>query len=193
MGLFKKKQKSEKETEPEIKKVDVPQKTPPAPELFMLDPYVGCWFSSDVYKPSDLLPDGGEGKSRFDFRLTLNGYCYLADFLGSTPFGEYLWHSIWFYDPVSKMFKIQMYDNFAKSSEAWAKMKTDYPNIKVKTFPKTVLKAMKKATDDVMASYAKKDKLFNEVYSSQKAFMKKARKWTKISEYDYIKTSETVK
>ena len=125
MGLFKKKQKSEKETEPEIKKVDVPQKTPPAPELFMLEPYVGCWFSSDVYKSSDLLPDGGEGKSRFDFRLTLNGYCYLADFLGSTPFGEYLWHSIWFYDPLSKMFKIQMYDNFANHSEGEGNFEKD--------------------------------------------------------------------
>ena len=86
-----------------------------------------------------------------------------------------------------------MYDNFASSVNAWSKMKTDYPNIKVKTFPKTVLKAMKKATDEVMESYAKKDALFNEVYTSQKNFMGKAREWTKISEFDYIKTSEAVK
>lgn len=85
-----------------------------------------------------------------------------------------------------------MYDNFAKSANAWTKMKTDYPNIKVKTFPKKVLKAMKKATKEVMESYAKKDKLFNEVYTSQKNFMNKARNWTKISEFDYIKTSEMV-
>ncbi|MEA3289450.1 MAG: TRAP transporter substrate-binding protein [Campylobacterota bacterium] len=86
-----------------------------------------------------------------------------------------------------------MYDNFAKSTNAWDTMKKEFPNIKVKTFPKEVLKAMKKSTDEVMDSYASKDKLFNEVYSSQKAFMKKAREWTKISEYDYIKTSEMVK
>lgn len=85
-----------------------------------------------------------------------------------------------------------MYDNFTKSANAWETMKKDYPSIKVKTFPKTVLQAMKKATDEVMESYAKKDKLFNEIYNSQKNFMKRARKWTKISEYDYIKTSETV-
>jgi TRAP-type mannitol/chloroaromatic compound transport system substrate-binding protein len=85
------------------------------------------------------------------------------------------------------------YDNFAQSAEAWAKMKTEFPNIKVKTFPTPVLKAMKKATDEVMDSYAKKDKLFNEVYSSQKAYMEKARAWTKISEYDYITTSEAIK
>jgi TRAP-type mannitol/chloroaromatic compound transport system substrate-binding protein len=86
-----------------------------------------------------------------------------------------------------------MYDNFAMSSEAWAKMNKEYPNIKVKTFPQSVLKAMKKANDEVMAKYAKQDKLFKEVYESQQAFMKKARKWTKISEYDYVKTSEMVK
>jgi TRAP-type mannitol/chloroaromatic compound transport system substrate-binding protein len=86
-----------------------------------------------------------------------------------------------------------MYDNFAKSSEAWSKMKSEYPNIKVKTFPDSVLKAMKSATDEVMSEYAKKDKLFNEIYTSQQMFIKKAREWTKISEYDYITTSEKVK
>ncbi len=85
------------------------------------------------------------------------------------------------------------YDNFAKNVEAWDKMKSEYPNIKVKTFPKPVLKAMKKATDEVMQSYSKKDKLFKEIYDSQKNYMQKARKWTKISEYDYITTSEMVK
>jgi TRAP-type mannitol/chloroaromatic compound transport system substrate-binding protein len=63
----------------------------------------------------------------------------------------------------------------------------------VKTFPTEVLKAMKKATDEVMNSYAKKDKLFDEVYTSQMNYMKKAREWTKISEYDYITTTEQVK
>lgn len=86
-----------------------------------------------------------------------------------------------------------LYENFAESSKAWAKMKTEYPDIKVKTFPENVLKAMKKATDEVMDNYASKDALFNEVYTSRKNFMQKAREWTKISEFDYIKTSQMVK
>ncbi len=85
-----------------------------------------------------------------------------------------------------------MYENFAASTEAWAKMKTEYPNIKVKTFPKNVLKEMKKTTDDLMNAYAKEDALFNEVYTSRKNYMKKAREWTQISEFDYIKTSQMV-
>jgi TRAP-type mannitol/chloroaromatic compound transport system substrate-binding protein len=84
-------------------------------------------------------------------------------------------------------------ENFAASANAWAKMKTDYPNIKVKTFPTPVLKAMKKATDDLLNGYAAKDQQFKAILDSQRAFMKKARAWTIISEYKYIKTSEELK
>lgn len=84
------------------------------------------------------------------------------------------------------------YDNFNMNIEAWDKMKSTHPNIQVKTFPKEVLKSMKKATEEVMESYSKKDPLFKEIYESQQAYMNKARKWTKISTYDYIKTAEMV-
>jgi len=83
-------------------------------------------------------------------------------------------------------------ENFADSVNAWSKMKKDYPNIKVKSFPKPVLKAMKKATDEVMAKYASKNKLFKEIYENQQAWMKKARAWSKMEEYSYIKVSDEV-
>jgi TRAP-type mannitol/chloroaromatic compound transport system substrate-binding protein len=85
------------------------------------------------------------------------------------------------------------YENFAASANAWAKMKTDFPNIKVKSFPAPVVKAMKKATDEVFEKYASKNKLFREIYDNQQAFMKKARAWSKMGEYGYIKTCESVK
>jgi TRAP-type mannitol/chloroaromatic compound transport system substrate-binding protein len=84
------------------------------------------------------------------------------------------------------------YDNFTMNVAAWEKMKTEYPNIKVETLPKEVLKSMKKATDEVMAEYSQKDPLFKEIYESQQEYLKKAREWTRISEYDYITTSEMV-
>lgn len=83
-------------------------------------------------------------------------------------------------------------ENFDASATAWAEMKTDFPNIKVKTFPESVLKAMKQANDEVMDAYAAENEEFKTVYESQKAYMAKARAWTKISEYDYIQTSEMV-
>jgi TRAP-type mannitol/chloroaromatic compound transport system substrate-binding protein len=84
------------------------------------------------------------------------------------------------------------YENFAASANAWEKMKTDFPNIKVKTFPLPVLKAMKKATDELLDSYAAKDAQFKEILESERKFMKKARQWTIISDYNYIKTSMDV-
>ena len=81
------------------------------------------------------------------------------------------------------------YENFAESAEAWDKMKAEYPDIKVKTFPLPVLKAMKKATDEVLGNYAAENPLFKEILASQRAFMKKARQWTVISDYNYIKTT----
>jgi TRAP-type mannitol/chloroaromatic compound transport system substrate-binding protein len=81
-------------------------------------------------------------------------------------------------------------ENFAASANAWAKMKTEYPNIKIKTFPLPVLKAMKKATDEILNGYAAKDPQFRLILESQRKFMKKARKWTMISEYNYLKTCE---
>lgn len=84
------------------------------------------------------------------------------------------------------------FDNFNMSAEAWSKIETEYPNIKVKTFPKEVLQAMKKATDEVMDGYAAENPDFKEVYESQKAYMMKARKWTMMSDYHYLETSEMV-
>ncbi len=84
------------------------------------------------------------------------------------------------------------YENFAASANAWEQMKTDFPDIKVKTFPLPVLKEMKKATDELLDSYAAKDPQFKDILESQRTFMKKARQWTIISDYNYIKTSMEV-
>lgn len=85
------------------------------------------------------------------------------------------------------------FENFAASAEAWEDMTKEYPNIKVETFPKDVLKAMKKATDEVFEQYASQDPLFKEIYENQQEFMRKARIWTIMSDYHYLSTSQTVK
>jgi len=83
-------------------------------------------------------------------------------------------------------------ENFADSVTAWQKMIKEMPNIKVKTFPVPVLKAMKKATDDIMNEYASKNALFKEIWSDYQAYQKKARVWTMMSEYYYLKASKEV-
>lgn len=77
-------------------------------------------------------------------------------------------------------------ENFSDSLEAWAKMKETNPDIKVMEFPTPVLKAMKKASDDVYADYASKDKKFKEILTDYQAYMKKARAWTMMMQYGYL-------
>ncbi len=73
------------------------------------------------------------------------------------------------------------------SADAWAKMKQVNPNIKVMTFPKSVMDAMKKANDELIAEKEKGHPLLKKILDSQKAFQAKSRKWTEMSDYLYLK------
>ena len=79
---------------------------------------------------------------------------------------------------------------FYANVEYWDNMKADYPDIQVKSFPPEVIAALKKATNELLDEESAKDPLFKEIVESQRAFLKKAREWTKISDYAYIKTNE---
>jgi TRAP-type mannitol/chloroaromatic compound transport system substrate-binding protein len=78
-------------------------------------------------------------------------------------------------------------ENYYMSTEAWAKIKTEYPDIKVKTFPKPVMDAMKAANKKLLAEKVKGHPLLKEILDSQSAYQKKAREWTKMSDYQYLK------
>ena len=69
-------------------------------------------------------------------------------------------------------------------------MKKEYPDIQVKTFPKPVLEALKKASDEVYAEYAAKNPKFKEIWEDYTAYMKKARDWSMMSQYYYLQTSK---
>jgi len=84
--------------------------------------------------------------------------------------------------------KARMYwENYAMSAEAWSKMGADYPNIKVKSFPPEVIAEMKATNTRLIAETSAKDPMFKKIMDSQAAFMAKARAWTKISDYLYLK------
>jgi TRAP-type mannitol/chloroaromatic compound transport system substrate-binding protein len=81
----------------------------------------------------------------------------------------------------------RMYIEFYhENSEAWAKMKKDYPHIKVRTFPKEIMDRLRQANEELIAKYSAENPLFKEIIDSQRAYMKKAREWTIISDLDYI-------
>jgi TRAP-type mannitol/chloroaromatic compound transport system substrate-binding protein len=86
--------------------------------------------------------------------------------------------------------KAAAYDMYSHSthasSENWATIQKEYPNVKVKTFPPEVMAAMRKANDELLAEHAAKDPLAKEILESQSAYIKKARVWTNISDKAYL-------
>lgn len=94
---------------------------------------------------------------------------------------------------LENAFKAAAYDMVAlanyKNAEIWASIKKDYPNVKIRTFPKDVIKKLQVATKEIFDAQAQKDPLFKEILHSQRDFLKKARAWTTVSEYTYLKNT----
>jgi len=92
--------------------------------------------------------------------------------------------------------KLAAYDmyiqSYHESGVNWAKMKSEYPDIQVKTFPTAVLSAMKKANEELLAEAAAKDPLTKEIIDSQQAYMKVARVWTNISDRAYLESLDKI-
>ena len=78
---------------------------------------------------------------------------------------------------------IQSYNDSAVN---WQKMKQDYPNIKIKTFPKDVIAALRKANDELLKERASSDPLAKEIIESQHKYQKMVRQWTDISDRAYL-------
>lgn len=78
------------------------------------------------------------------------------------------------------------YEHFDMNTKALAKINNEYKNVQIKQFPPQVLKAMKKANDEIIADLEKKGGITKEIIDSQREYQKRARAWTKISEYYYL-------
>lgn len=79
---------------------------------------------------------------------------------------------------------------FYENTRYWQKMKSEYPDIEILSFPSEVLKALNHASDEILNSLAAQDELFKEILDSQREFLSKARQWSDISINAYIKNSE---
>ena len=86
--------------------------------------------------------------------------------------------------------RVAAYDMYAQSYHEsavnWATIKSEYPDIKVKTFPPEVLDAMRKANEELLAETAGDNPLAKEIIDSQAAYLDKARNWTLISDQAYL-------
>ena len=87
--------------------------------------------------------------------------------------------------------RVAAYDMYAQNydmnANAWEKMKKEYPDIKVVTFSKEIMDAMKKANLELRAEASAKSPELKEILDHQEAYQKKVREWTKMSDYLYLK------
>ncbi len=92
--------------------------------------------------------------------------------------------------------KLASYDmyiqSYHESAENWVTMKTEFPNVQVKTFPKEVLEAMHKANQELLDEKAAADPLAKEILDSQAAYLEKARVWTNISDRAYLDSVDSL-
>jgi TRAP-type mannitol/chloroaromatic compound transport system substrate-binding protein len=92
--------------------------------------------------------------------------------------------------------KLASYDmyiqSYHESGVNWATMKTEYPNVQVKTFPKDVLVAMKKANQELLEEKAAADPLAKEIIESQAKYLKTTRVWTNISDRAYLDSVDSL-
>ncbi len=92
--------------------------------------------------------------------------------------------------------RLSAYDAYAQSNyenaKSWQIIKQKYPSISIKTFPKSVLKALKKANDELLIVRAKQNPLAKRIINSQLEFLKKARAWTNISDKVYLESTDGI-
>ena len=80
--------------------------------------------------------------------------------------------------------------SYHESAENMAVLDKDYPKVQIRTFPADVMKALAKANSELLAESAAKDPLAKEILDSQATYLKKARRWTDISDKAYLNSAD---
>lgn len=86
--------------------------------------------------------------------------------------------------------KSSAYDMYSQSMHEsgvnLAAIQKDYPNVKVKTFPPQVMKALRDANDKLVKQYVDSNPMAKEILQSQMDYVKMVRPWTNISDQAYL-------
>ena len=80
--------------------------------------------------------------------------------------------------------------SYHESGKNLATLKKDYPNIKMRSFPKSVMTAMKETNDALLKEFAAKDPMTAEILKSIQDYQTKVRAWTNLSDRAYLDTTD---
>ena len=72
------------------------------------------------------------------------------------------------------------------SAENWQTIQTDFPQVKIRTFPAAVLNALRQANEQLLLQHAQNDALAKEIIDSQQRYLQMARQWTQLSDQAYL-------
>lgn len=93
---------------------------------------------------------------------------------------------------LKEAMKSSAYDMLTQSmhenAESLASIKKDYPNVQIKTFSKEIMTKIKAENDKLLIELSAKDPMTKKIIDHQKAYLKKAREWTNISDFAYLKS-----
>jgi TRAP-type mannitol/chloroaromatic compound transport system substrate-binding protein len=86
--------------------------------------------------------------------------------------------------------KAAAYDMYAQSMHEsgvnLAALQSDFPNVKIRSFPKEVMNAIRKANDELLVEFAAKDPMTAEILNSINTYQKQVRAWTNFSDRAYL-------
>lgn len=80
--------------------------------------------------------------------------------------------------------------SYHESAKNLATLNKDYPNIKMRSFPDSVMSAMKETNDVLLKEFAAKDPMTAEILKSIQDYQTKARAWTNLSDRAYLDTTD---
>ncbi|MCP4989771.1 MAG: TRAP transporter substrate-binding protein [Colwellia sp.] len=76
--------------------------------------------------------------------------------------------------------------SYHESAVNLASLKKDYPNVKMRSFPKSVMNAIQQTNTDLLKEFAAKDPVTAEILKSLSDYQNKARAWTNLSDRAYL-------
>ncbi|XQW85621.1 TRAP transporter substrate-binding protein [Thalassotalea piscium] len=86
--------------------------------------------------------------------------------------------------------RLSAYDMYAQSMHEsginLAALQSEYPNVKIRSFPKPVMAAIKKANDELLEEFAAKDPMTKKILTSIENYKNQIRPWTNFSDRAYL-------
>ena len=77
-----------------------------------------------------------------------------------------------------------------ESGKNLSTIQSEYPNVKIRSFPKEVMSAIKSANSSLLEEFSAKDPMTKEILNSLSSYQTQIRAWTNFSDRAYLDNSD---